>query len=113
MKSLTELREKFDTTVTENTKRENLIQDLKEEIKVNFLANQVNYMCVNHFIIPTDVILQHFNSQEKGRFTFRTLHLIDPIKKIPQCTVCVVTGGGDMRSAMLGLFRCHYDLCKH
>ena len=75
MNSLTELREKFDTTVTENAKRENLIQDLKEEIKVNFLANQVHYMCVNHFIIhhiiiiPTEVILQPFNSQEKGRFT--------------------------------------------
>lgn len=41
MKSLTELKEKFDTTVVENTKKENLIQDLKEEVKVNFLANQV------------------------------------------------------------------------
>lgn len=41
VKSLTELREKFDTTVVENAKRENLILDLKEEVKVNFLANQV------------------------------------------------------------------------
>ena len=84
VKSLTELREKFDTTVTENAKRENLIQDLKEEIKVNFLANQVHYMCVNHFIIPTDVILQPCNSQEKGKRAdsrHRTLHLIGLIKK--------------------------------
>lgn len=69
VKSLTELREKFDTTVTENGKRENLIQDLKEEIKVNFLANQVHYMCVNHFIIPTEVIVQPFNTQEKDRLS--------------------------------------------
>lgn len=69
VKSLTELREKFDTTVTENAKRENLIQDLKEEIKVNFLANQVHYMYVNHFIIPTEVIVQPFNTQEKDRFS--------------------------------------------
>ena len=58
VKSLTELREKFDSTVVENAKRENLIQDLKEEIKVNFLANQVHYIYthVNHFI-PTGLIL--------------------------------------------------------
>jgi len=43
VKSLTELREKFDTVVAENAKRENLIQDLKEEVKVNFLENQVHY----------------------------------------------------------------------
>ena len=51
--------EKFDSTVVENAKKENLIQDLKEEIKVNFLANQVHYTCmyVNHFIIPTGEIL--------------------------------------------------------
>ena len=30
----------MDASVAENTKRENLINDLKEEIKVNFLANQ-------------------------------------------------------------------------
>ena len=39
-KSLNELKEKLDASVAENTKRENLINDLKEEIKVNFLANQ-------------------------------------------------------------------------
>ena len=37
---LNELKEKLDASVAENTKRENLINDLKEEIKVNFLANQ-------------------------------------------------------------------------
>lgn len=30
----------MDASVAENTKRDNLINDLKEEIKVNFLANQ-------------------------------------------------------------------------
>ena len=43
MKTLTVLREKFDATVAENSKRGNLIQDLKEEVKVNFLANQVSF----------------------------------------------------------------------
>ena len=46
MKSLTELREKFDATVVENSKKDNLIQDLKEEVKVNFLANQVSLYSV-------------------------------------------------------------------
>lgn len=43
VKKLTALREKFDATVAENSKRGNLIQDLKEEVKVNFLANQVSF----------------------------------------------------------------------
>ena len=43
VKTLTVLREKFDATVAENSKRGNLIQDLKEEVKVNFLANQVSF----------------------------------------------------------------------
>lgn len=46
MKSLTELREKFDATVVENSKKDGLIQDLKEEVKVNFLANQVGLYSV-------------------------------------------------------------------
>lgn len=43
VKTLTVLREKFDATVAENSKRGNLVQDLKEEVKVNFLANQVSF----------------------------------------------------------------------
>ena len=43
VKTLTVLREKFDATAAENSKRGNLIQDLKEEVKVNFLANQVSF----------------------------------------------------------------------
>ena len=39
-KSLSELKEKLDASVGENARRDNLIQDLKEEVKVNFLANQ-------------------------------------------------------------------------
>ena len=34
------MREKLDESVVENAKRDNLIHDLKEEVKVNFLANQ-------------------------------------------------------------------------
>ena len=43
VKTLTVLREKFDANVAENSKRGNLVQDLKEEVKVNFLANQVSF----------------------------------------------------------------------
>lgn len=39
-KSLSEVRKKLDASVVENSKRDNLIHDLKEEVKVNFLANQ-------------------------------------------------------------------------